>query len=71
MSKKQKAAERKLDKLGEHLRGGWRKLYPVTEAEIAKVRKAVEEQWDLDQTAKKAKTESRHKDRDKGPDYEY
>ena len=46
MSDEHRQAEAKLRKLGQRVRQGWAKLYPVSEQQLAKVRAAVRQQWE-------------------------
>lgn len=46
MASPPKEPEEKLRQLGERLRRGWAKLYPVTEKELSVVRQVVREQWE-------------------------
>jgi hypothetical protein len=73
MPKKANQAKEKLETLAEHLRRGWKKLHPVKDELLEKVREAVRKQWDQEQSAKREKTKSRtkRKSKDQGHDYFY
>jgi uncharacterized protein with WD repeat len=43
-------AEESLRKLGLHARRGWERTRPVTSEELEKVRRAVREQWEKEQS---------------------
>ena len=49
MPAKRSEAERKLGQLAEHLREGWKKLHPVTEDHLKKVRDAIQQEWEKEQ----------------------
>jgi len=49
MPAKRSEAERKLGQLAEHLRKGWKKLHPVEEDHLKKVRDAIQQEWEKEQ----------------------
>ena len=58
MPRETKQAEAALTKLGQRVRAGWAKKHPISERSRQTVRTTVREQWEIEQKAKRERTQS-------------
>ena len=71
MPRETKQAEAVLQKLGQRVRAGWAKKHRISERSRQTVRTTVREQWEIEQKAKRERTQSqkpptKNKGKDKG-----
>lgn len=61
-------AAAKLKKLGQRIRDGWAKRHPIADKSLETIRRAVREEWQREQVAKRDKPPpARSKSRDRKP----
>ena len=70
MSNSESETEAKLEKLSQRIELGWEKLNPITETERDTVRRAIQEEWQQQQTAGRPRTQTQKGEKQPSPTQE-